>query len=110
MIYDDTTSPSDRYVAGNTEQATFCFLGGGAWLFEENGIYITTENSYATRLGNFPRMTSPNGGIYSISGNYVNVSPLADTSQGENTLFTYNSFHNITKCLKFPFPIRWQHH
>ena len=75
------------YVVGNTGGSTFRFLGGGgAWLFEENMIHITTENTFPTMLGNSPYIASPEGGVYNISRNYVKASPLANTSDAENAL------------------------
>ena len=80
------------YVNGNTERATFRFLGGGVWVFEENTINITTANSETTQLANNPRIITPNGGIYNMRGNHVSVSLLP--SQSENTILTFTSITN----------------
>ena len=86
------------YVIGNTERTTFLFLGGGAWLFEKNNIYITTdvENAF---FGHSPFITSPDGGIYSVSRNYILVSPSPDTSKGENLLMSMSTITNATNFL-----------
>ena len=96
-IYFDVYPTPNVNVIGNTGGSRFRFLGGGgAWLFEENMIYISTDVKNHAVLGNSPHINSTSGGSFSISRNYINASPLPDTSEGTNVLISLSSTTNAS--------------
>ena len=68
-------------------------------------IYISTNSRNSAQFANGHFITSPGGGIYSISRNYMSAAPSSDTSQGESTLIGFSSITNANVDTNFQFHI-----